>query len=158
MVKIHPSTVLENYTIGDGTQIGANCSIGTIPFVLDGQWTQKKDGEVFIGENCLILHNVVIVKGTTRETRIGNNVKIDSCCHIAHDCWIGDGTIITAGVTFAGHVTVGKNCRFEPHSTICRRVNICDGVTIGAGSLVLRDITTPGLYFGSPAIFIREKV
>jgi len=34
-------------------------------------------------------------------------------------------------------------------------VNICDNVVIGAGSVVTKDITKPGIYAGNPAKFLR---
>jgi serine acetyltransferase len=34
-------------------------------------------------------------------------------------------------------------------------INICDNVIIGAGSLVLKDIAEPGVYFGSPAKYVK---
>jgi acetyltransferase-like isoleucine patch superfamily enzyme len=34
-------------------------------------------------------------------------------------------------------------------------VTICDRVVIGAGSVVTKDITRPGIYAGNPAKFLR---
>jgi len=37
-------------------------------------------------------------------------------------------------------------------------VSICDDVVIGAGSVVTKDITEPGIYAGNPARLIRKVV
>jgi len=41
-------------------------------------------------------------------------------------------------------VSIGSNATVLP-------VSICDDVVIGAGSVVTRDITEPGIYAGNPA-------
>jgi acetyltransferase-like isoleucine patch superfamily enzyme len=46
------------------------------------------------------------------------------------------------------HVSIGSNATILP-------VSICDEVVIGAGSVVTKDITKPGIYAGNPAKIIR---
>ena len=47
--------------------------------------------------------------------------------------------------TFIGNrVSIGSNATILP-------VTICDDVIIGAGSVVTKDITKPGVYSGNPA-------
>lgn len=48
--------------------------------------------------------------------------------------------------TFIGnHVSIGSNATILP-------VTICDHVVIGAGAVVTKDITEPGVYTGNPAV------
>jgi acetyltransferase-like isoleucine patch superfamily enzyme len=47
------------------------------------------------------------------------------------------------------HVSIGTNATILP-------VNICDHVVIGAGSVVTKDITEPGIYAGNPARLLRK--
>ena len=47
------------------------------------------------------------------------------------------------------HVSIGTNATILP-------VSICDHVVVGAGSVVTKDITEPGIYAGNPAKKIRE--
>lgn len=140
MIKIHPSTVMENTITGDGTIIGANCSIGTSPLALENQWVKQQDGEVFIGENCFVGNNVVIVKGLTRETVIGHNVKIDSCVYIGNDCKIDDGTVIMAGCIIGDHVSVGTGCKLGLRCVVNNGIKIGNGTTLEAGSIVTKNI------------------
>ena len=46
-------------------------------------------------------------------------------------------------------MSIGSNATILP-------VSICDGVVIGAGSVVTKDITKKGIYAGNPARLIRE--
>ena len=52
--------------------------------------------------------------------------------------------------TFIGNnVSIGTNATVLP-------VRICDDVVIGAGSVVTKDITEPGIYCGNPARLLRK--
>jgi acetyltransferase-like isoleucine patch superfamily enzyme len=46
-------------------------------------------------------------------------------------------------------VSIGSNATILP-------VDICDRVVIGAGSVVTKSITKPGIYVGNPAKLIKE--
>ncbi|MEL7193944.1 MAG: DapH/DapD/GlmU-related protein, partial [Bacteroidota bacterium] len=47
------------------------------------------------------------------------------------------------------HVSIGSNATILP-------VQICDHVVIGAGSVVTKSITEPGIYVGNPAKKLRD--
>jgi len=47
------------------------------------------------------------------------------------------------------HVSIGTNATILP-------VSICDHVVIGAGSVVTKDISEPGIYAGNPARLLRK--
>jgi len=47
------------------------------------------------------------------------------------------------------HVSIGTNATVLP-------VTICDHVVIGAGSVVTKNITEPGIYAGNPARLVRR--
>jgi acetyltransferase-like isoleucine patch superfamily enzyme len=46
------------------------------------------------------------------------------------------------------HVSIGTNATILP-------ITICDQVVIGAGAVVTKDITHPGIYAGNPARLLR---
>jgi acetyltransferase-like isoleucine patch superfamily enzyme len=50
---------------------------------------------------------------------------------------------------------IGNNVSIGTNSTILP-VNICDNVVIGAGSVITKDITVPGIYAGNPAKLLRK--
>jgi acetyltransferase-like isoleucine patch superfamily enzyme len=67
---------------------------------------------------------------------------------------------ISPEVTFARQptllpVTIGSRCFIGSRVIVCAGVTIADGCIVGAGSVVTRDLTVPGLYAGAPARLIR---
>lgn len=116
-----------------------------------------------IGDNCFIGPFVEIQK----DTKIGSNTKIQSHSFICELVLIGDNCFISHGVMFindlfesggpsggdktkwkstkiGNFVSIGTNATVLP-------VTICDHVVIGAGAVVTKDITKPGVYVGNPA-------
>jgi acetyltransferase-like isoleucine patch superfamily enzyme len=120
-----------------------------------------------IGDDCFIGPFTEIQKSVT----IGNRVKVQSHSFICELVSIGDDCFIGHGVMFindlfskggpAGgdqslwqHTKIGNHVSIGSNATILP-VNICDHVVIGAGSVVTKDITKPGVYAGNPAKFLR---
>ncbi|GEO09948.1 acyltransferase [Segetibacter aerophilus] len=123
-----------------GCTVGSNTFIG--PFV-------EIQKDVTIGEHCKIQSHSFICELVT----IGN------------DCFIGHGVMFVndlfstgapaegkrelwKATTIGNHVSIGSNTSVLP-------VSICDHVVIGAGSVVTKNITKPGIYAGNPAKLIR---
>ena len=112
-------------------------------------------GKVDIEDSVSIGPYSVIHRGTMSNTTIRNGCKFGAYTNIGHNCDIGRNTIMAAGVVLNGGVKVGKNCWFASRSTVRHHVNICDDVVIGLGSVVLKDITEPGIYVGNPARYLK---
>ncbi len=87
---------------------------------------------VTIGEDCFIAHGVMFVND---RFSIGGPARGDKT--------LWESTRIGSGVS------IGSNATILP-------VNICDGAVIGAGAVVTKDISTPGIYAGNPARLLRE--
>lgn len=124
--------------------------------------------ECSIGDNCFIGPFVEIQKGVV----IGPNSKIQSHAFICELVTIGEGCFISHGAKFindlfstggpaGGDVTqwkatnIGNNVSIGTNATILP-VSICSNVVIGAGSVVTKDITKPGIYAGNPARKIKQ--
>jgi acetyltransferase-like isoleucine patch superfamily enzyme len=120
-----------------------------------------------IGSNCFIGPFNEIQKDVV----IGDRVKVQShsfICElvtIGNDCFIGHGVMFINDLFSKGgpaggdqsqwkktiigdHVCIGSNATILP-------VSICNDVVVGAGSVVTKDITRPGIYAGSPAKWLR---
>jgi len=50
---------------------------------------------------------------------------------------------------------IGNNVSIGTNATILP-VTICDNVVVGAGAVVTKDISTPGIYAGNPARLLRK--
>ncbi|GAB6074890.1 acyltransferase [Nautilia lithotrophica] len=121
-----------------------------------------------IGNNCFIGPFVEIQKNV----KIGNNCKIQSHTFICELVTIGNYCFIGHGVMFINdpfinngpargnkefwkETIIGNNVSIGSNATILP-VKICDNVVIGAGSVVTKDITEPGIYAGNPARKLRN--
>lgn len=115
----------------------------------------------FVGPFVEIQRDVVI----GRRTRIQSHVFICELVTIGDDCFISHGAMFINDMFTTGgpagqrhlwrstklgnHVSVGTNATILP-------VSICDHVVIGAGAVVTKDITEPGIYAGNPARLLRR--
>ena len=121
-----------------------------------------------IGDDCFIGPFVEIQK----DVAIGDRCKIQSHAFVCELVTIGIDCVISHGVMFINDLfqtggpargnkalwkstTIGSHVSIGTHATILP-VRICDHVVIGAGSVVTRDITIPGIYAGNPARLIRK--
>jgi acetyltransferase-like isoleucine patch superfamily enzyme len=99
-----------------------------------------------------------------------NHVGLASQLVIETNLFIGQGTIVSSRVAFIGNdhsatpgrsskmlpnpksdIKIGSNCWIGYGAIIIGSVSVCSDVIIGAGSVVTRDITEPGVYTGAPA-------
>jgi UDP-N-acetylglucosamine acyltransferase len=125
-VEIGPYAVIDEHVhIGDGTRIGPHAVITghteigrnnhIFQFVSLGAQPQDKkySGEptrLVIGDDNTIREFCTFNIGTAQdkgETRIGNDNWIMAYVHLAHDCAIGNHTILANNTSMAGHVEVG---------------------------------------------------
>jgi acetyltransferase-like isoleucine patch superfamily enzyme len=124
--------------------------------------------ECKIGNDCFIGPFVEIQKEVVigDRTRVQSHSFICELVSIGSDCFIGHGVMFIndtfqdggpAGgnkdlwkkTSIGNHVSIGSNATLLP-------VSICDRVVIGAGAVVTKNIETPGVYAGNPAVMMRE--
>ena len=145
-VSIRDVVFGENVTIIEPVNI-YGCKIGRNSFV--GPFTEIQK-EVIIGEKCKVQSHAFICELVT----IGNNCIIGHGVMFVNDLFktggpaMGDRELLK-GTTIGNNVSIGSNATILP-------VKICDNVVIGAGAVVTKDITKPGIYAGNPARFLRS--
>ncbi len=101
---------------------------------------------VEIGNGTAIMAGVVI----NSSSRIGEGCIINTSCNLDHDNVIYEYVHISPGVNLAGTVTIGKGSWMGIGSVVSNNVNICSGCIVGAGAVVVKDITESGTYVGVP--------
>ena len=160
---IYPGVhIFPGMVIGDRVILHSGCIIGDDGFGNarreDGTWEKIEHiGNVIIGNDVEIGSNTTIDKAPMESTIIGNGVRIDNLCQIAHNVVIGDNTAIAAQTGIAGSTVVGKNCILAGQVGLVGHIKIADNTTIGAKSGVIGNIRKPGeTYFGTPAILHRN--
>jgi len=113
-------------------------------------------GQIIIGDNVWIGSNTTIERAAFKDTLIGDNVKIDDLVHIGNGCRIDQNTMITAGTIISENVRIGANCWIMPNVSIRNDIQITSQITVGIGSVVVKDLSTPGVYVGNPARWIKK--
>ena len=173
VLKLMNTSIDDSAVIQPGVSVGRNVVIGANSFIKSGavigssglgSFRNSQDvnehfphiGGVVIGDNVEIGCQSTVAAGTFDPTVIFSDVHLDDHVHVAHNCAIGQNSILTANVTLSGSTKIGKNCWLGVSTSTRDGVSICDNVFLGMGSLVIRDIDKPGQYFGSPARFIKS--
>ncbi|MBP5482805.1 MAG: UDP-3-O-(3-hydroxymyristoyl)glucosamine N-acyltransferase [Bacteroidales bacterium] len=156
-VRIYPGMVIGNNVIlHSGVTIGAD-GFGNAPRP-DGSWEKIEHlGNVIIGNDVEIGANSTVDRAQMESTIIGNGVRIDNLCMIAHNVVIGDHTVMAAQTGIAGSTVVGKYCIFGGQVGIAGHVKIADHTTICAQGGVIGHIRKEGqVLVGSPVIDAKQ--
>ncbi len=111
------------------------------------------DNKAIIEEGCVIYPNTCI----DAYVHIKSNTIINLSCTIAHNTIIGSHSYITPRVAIAGFVNIENRCFIGINSTIINNIHIASDIKIGAGTLVLNNLTKKGLYFGAPSKYIKKN-
>ena len=146
-VEIGPgTTVAEHVVIRGRTRIGANNRIFQFNSIGDAPQDKKYAGEpteLVIGEGNTIREFCTLNTGTVQDrgvTRIGDRNWIMAYVHVAHDCVVGDDTVLANGVTLAGHVRVGDFTILGGFTAVHQHCRIGAHCMLGGGSIVLQDV------------------
>ena len=106
-----------------------------------------------IGNDVEIGSNTTVDRAQMESTIIGNGVRIDNLCMIAHNVIIGDHTVMAAQTGIAGSTEIGKYCILAGQVGIAGHVKIADHTTILAQGGVSGNVRKENqVLLGSPAI------
>jgi acetyltransferase-like isoleucine patch superfamily enzyme len=136
----------ENVTVVEPANI-YGCIIGDDTFV--GPFVEIQRG-VVIGKRCRIQSHAFVCDLVV----IGDDCVVSHGAMFINDLFKTGGPAkgdrnLWASTKIGNHVSIGTNATILP-------VTICDYVVIGAGSVVTKDITEPGIYAGNPARLLRR--
>jgi len=154
-------TIEGKVTIGKNTIIHSGVVIGTdgYGYFQDSEGKNQKVphyGGVVIGEDVEIGANTCIDRGTLGDTLIGNNVKIDNLCHIAHNVVIKENCSVIAMSVIAGSVVLEKNAYIAPGVIVKNQLTVGENSLVGLGAVVLKDVEKNKVMAGVPAKVIKE--
>jgi UDP-N-acetylglucosamine acyltransferase len=142
--------VLErNVILGCGVKVGVGTVLGGDPQDL------KYKGEhttVEIGDGTTIREYTTINRGTTQsyKTTVGKGCFLMSYVHLAHDCHVGDGVIISNGTQLAGHVTIDEKAILSCLVAVHQFATIGRYFFIGGCSRVAKDVPPYVKAVGNP--------
>lgn len=178
-VKIYPQAYIgENVTIGDNTvikpgvkiyhgcRIGANCIlhagvvIGADGFgfaPVDGHYNKiPQIGNVIIEDNVELGANTCVDRATMGSTIIRKGVKLDNLIQVAHNCEIGENTVMASQVGVAGSTKIGARCMIAGQVGFAGHIHVGDDTQIGAQSGIPNNVEPGRRIMGYPAIDARE--
>lgn len=139
--RIGAHAILEGPSrIGRDNRIHAHAVIGGAP------QDKKYRGEptrLEIGDGNTFREFVTVNRGTVQDagvTRIGGDNWVMAYVHIAHDCIVGDHTILANTVNLAGHVQIGDWVILGGYTGVHQFCKIGAHAMTGVGTVVLHDI------------------
>ncbi len=165
--KVGEGTVLySGVKVYDGCEIGRRCIIHSGAVIgsdgfgfapVDGHYEKiPQTGNVVIADDVEIGANTTIDRAMMGSTRIGEGVKLDNLIQIAHNCSVGDNTVMAAQVGVAGSAKIGAGCMVGGQVGFVGHISVGDGTHIGAQSGVSRSTEPGARIMGSPAVEMGE--
>jgi UDP-3-O-[3-hydroxymyristoyl] glucosamine N-acyltransferase len=175
-VQIYPQVYIgDNVTIGDGTilysgvKIYANCQVGKqcilhsgvvvgadgFGFEPDAQGINRKIpqiGNVIIEDDVEIGANTCVDRSTMGQTVIHRGVKLDNLIQVAHNCEIGENTVMSAQVGMAGSTKIGSWCMVGGQAGFSGHIEVADKTFVGAQCGVIKSTKGNEQLIGSPAM------
>lgn len=149
--------------IGNEVEIHPHTTIGTEGFgyahnKLGQHFRQPHYGRVIIEDRVHIGSNFSIDRGTFGDTVVRSGAKLDNHGHIAHNCEIGENSMLTGGFLVAGSTKIGKNFVCGGRTSVQGHVEISDNVTVAAMSVISGPIEKPGFYGGYPLMNYKDHL
>ena len=159
----HQCTIYPNVTIYQGCQLGNNVTIhagsvigadgfGFAPNT-EGYDKIPQIGIVVIEDDVEIGANTCIDRSTMGQTVIHKGVKLDNLIQVAHNCEIGENTVMSAQVGMAGSTKIGAWCMVGGQAGFSGHIHVADKTFVGAQCGVIGNTKGDGeQLIGSPAV------
>jgi sugar O-acyltransferase (sialic acid O-acetyltransferase NeuD family) len=105
------------------------------------------EGGVFVGPRAVV----------NAEAHIGVGAIINSAAIIEHHVTVGAMTHIAPASVLCGGVSIGESCLIGANATVLPKVRIGRQVTVGAGSVIPRDLSDGVTAIGNPPRIVRDE-
>lgn len=162
--RIHPQVFIGSQTIlGNECELHPHVALGSDGFgyAQDSAFNHHKlpqIGRVVLGDQVEIGAGTKVDRAAFTETKIGSGTKIDNLCHIAHNCSIGEKSVLAGGFMMAGSSSIGSLCMSGGSTVVADHVHITDRVVLAGRSAVTNDIDKPGAYGGYPLLPMKDHL
>ena len=177
--KIYPHAYIgENSVIGEdaiiysGVKIYHNCHIGNRCILhsgvvigadgfgfapVNGHFNKIPQlGNVVIDDDVEIGANTTVDRATMGSTHIKQGTKLDNLIQVAHNCAIGQNTVMAAQSGIAGSTKIGDNCMIGGQVGFAGHIDVGNNVQIGAQSGIPSNVKEGSRLMGSPAMDIKK--
>ncbi len=151
-VELVSHVAVDGHTIlREGVKIFPFSTIGLPPQDLK---YKGEETETVIGARTQIREHASIHRGTVTGagiTRIGADCLLMATVHVAHDCVLGDGVLISNNVALGGHVELGDRAIIGGNAAVLQFVRVGAGAMVGGLTGVTRDVIPYARVFGTRA-------
>ncbi|MGD9782132.1 MAG: UDP-3-O-(3-hydroxymyristoyl)glucosamine N-acyltransferase [Kiritimatiellia bacterium] len=149
--------VRERCILGDRVILHNGAVVGSDGFgyAVDAQGVRTKipqTGIVVLEDDVEIGANTTIDRARFGQTRVGKGTKVDNLVQIAHNCVVGEHSVLCSQVGLAGTTTLGKHVICAGQAGLAGHLKVGDGAVIGAQAGVPKDLPGGQMYLGSPAV------
>ena len=113
---------------------------------------------IYLGDHSDVNHNVKLYAGPNSSLTIGAYTLLGPGVFITTDSF--SKSMANPDVSHSGHeadITIGKDVRIGANAIILPGVTIGDGASIGAGTVVTRDIPANAIAAGNPAKVLKYR-
>ncbi len=148
-VLLYPNVVIyRDCSIGNDVIIHSGTVVGSDGFgfahTKEGKYIKiYQNGNVVIGDDVEIGANCAIDRAAFASTKIESGARLDNLIHIAHNCIIGRGSILTGQVGLAGSTVLKEYVVMAGQSAATGHLEIAPFTTISARGVVSKTITEP---------------
>ncbi len=153
---LHPGAVIrERCTLGNRVTLQPGCVIGSDGYGFDlvEGCHQKvpQVGIVEIQDDVEVGANSCLDRARFGRTIIGEGSKIDNLVQIAHNVKIGKHCLVVAQSGIAGSSKLGDYVTIAAQAGVAGHLDLADQAILAAQGGLLKNITNPGVYMGTPA-------
>jgi sugar O-acyltransferase (sialic acid O-acetyltransferase NeuD family) len=131
LLRANLISLFENHQLKQCTLIDPSANVSSTVIV---------DVSTYIGKNVSI----------NAQSQIGKGVIINTGAIIEHECEINNFSHIAPAAVLCGNVRIGAQSFVGANSVVRNNISICNKVTIGSGSAIVKNIIQAGVYYGNP--------
>ena len=169
MILIGDNTIIHsNVSIYHDCKVGSDCIIHASTVIGSdgfGFATTKlgthvkiyQNGNVVIGDDVETGASVAIDRAVFGSTVIKEGVRIDNLVHIAHNCVIGEYSVLVAQSGIAGSTTLGRNVVLGAQAGVVGHIQIAPFTTFAARTGVTKTVTESGKTFAGFPMMDHKK-
>lgn len=168
-VVVGARTVIEHHVVvADGVVIGNDCHIKSNTVIGEAGFGFERDeqgipvrllhlGSVVIGNRVEIGSLNTVCRATLGVTLIEDDVKTDDHVHVAHNCRVRRGALLTACAELSGGVDIGEFAWLGPNTSVIQKAVVGDHAFVGIGANVTKSVEPHAKVAGNPAKALRDK-
>jgi len=150
---LYPSvTVYRDCKVGSDCILHANTVVGSDGFGFASNKLGEHNkiyhnGNVEIGDNVEIGANTAIDRAVFGSTKVKSGARLDNLIHIAHNCEIGEYSVLAGQTGLAGSSILGRSSVFGAQSGVAGHLEIAPFNTFAARTGVTKSVKESGKIF-----------